>query len=182
MPSHPDPENEILLSRKVLDMLTVANEFCFFLENAREKTKEAIMDFLQKICPLIYIKASLLPDISVENEDAIEHYVTEEQWEDIFNLLRMKFGEKYEYYYIDHHEKNFPEPVRASLAEQITDIYQDLKDFVLLYQNPHRAFRENAIRDCKYLFETRFGFRMVNALSAIHYQLYEGMDLGIMIE
>ena len=64
-------ENEItkdpVYSRTVLELLTVANEYCLFLEKAEGYDRLDILLFLQKICPLIYIKASLLPDIKVND-------------------------------------------------------------------------------------------------------------------
>ncbi|MFZ4520670.1 MAG: DUF5063 domain-containing protein [Bacteroidales bacterium] len=155
-------------SRKVLEMITVANEYCLFLEKAENYSAEELLNFLQKISPLIYLKSALLPDIEVEDEDAVEHYVSEEQWEFLFNVLYNKFGERDQFYFIDHHEKSHNDPVKGSLAESFTDIYQDLKDFLLLYQKPLKSFKENAVRECRRLFETRYGYKLMNAQSAIH--------------
>lgn len=165
-------------SKKVIEMLTVANEYCLFLENVNDKTKEDVLDYLQKICPLLYIKAALLPKIETDDEDAAEHFVTEEQWEELFNNLHLKLGEVDLYYFIDHHEKSHQDAVRASLSENLTDIYQDLKDFLLLYQKPLKSAKENAVRDCKFLFETRFGYRLVNVHSDIHYILFREGEKG----
>ena len=166
-----NPENPVA-SRQVLEMLTVANDFCLFLEKEEEIPRENLLKYLQKVLPLIYLKASLLPEIIVSDEDAIEHYVTEEQWEDMFNLIRNTLGRDDEYYMVDAGEHSHHDPVKASIAENIADIFQDLKDFVLLYQKPLLAFKENAVRDCRNLFETRYGYRVVNAHKAIHYLLY----------
>ncbi len=155
-------------SRKVLEMLTVANEYCLFLEKAEEYSCEELLNFLQKIAPLIYLKSVLLPDIEVTDETAVEHYVNEEQWENLFNLLYIKFGKTDQFYFIDMHEKSHSDPVKGSLAECFTDVYQDLKDFVLLYQSPIKTFKENAVKECKRLFETRYGYRLINAQAAIH--------------
>ncbi|MEI6173998.1 MAG: DUF5063 domain-containing protein [Bacteroidota bacterium] len=157
-----------IYSRKVLEMLTVANEYCLFLEKAEAYSELELLSFLQKIAPLIYLKSILLPEIEVSDDTAVEHYVNEEQWESLFNLLYNKFGEKDQFYFIDLHEKSHTDPVKGSLAECYTDIYQDLKDFVLLYQNPLRAFKENAVKECRRLFETRYGYRLINAQAAIH--------------
>jgi hypothetical protein len=160
--------NDPVYSRKVLEMLTVANEYCMFLEKAEDYSLEELLNFLQKIAPLIYLKSALLPDLEVEDEDAVEHYVSEEQWETMFNILHNKFGEQDAFYFVDQHEKSHNDPVKGSLAESFTDTYQDLKDFLLLYQNPLRAFKENAVRECRRLFETRYGYRLINAQAAIH--------------
>jgi len=161
-----------LYSKKVIDMLTVSNEYCLYMETAEARDKEEILQYMQRLLPLIYLKASLLPVIQPGDEDAIEHFVTEEQWENLFNTLNVKFGDNDVYYFIDLNEKSHSDPVKASLAENLADIFQDLKDFLLLYQKPYRSSQENAVKECKYLFETRFGYRLVNSLSAIHYILY----------
>jgi hypothetical protein len=172
MDENKNVQEDPVYSRKVIEFLTVANEYCLFMEKAEDYSKQELMSFLQKIGPLIYLKAALLPEISAEDEDAVEHYVTEEQWELMFNLLRNKFGTDDIFFYIDNHEKSHNDPVRGSLAEHFTDIYQDLKDFVILYQKPMKSFKENAVRDCKSLFENRFGLRLVNAHTALHYFLF----------
>ncbi len=155
-------------SRKVLEMVTVANEYCKFLEKAEEYETEVLLQFLQKIVPLIYLKSALLPEVQVTDEDAIEHYVTEQQWEDMFNVMRNKFGLLDEFYFIDLQEPSHHDPVKGSMAECFTDTYQDLKDFLILYQNPLRPFRENAVEECRKLFATRYGFRMLSAHTVIH--------------
>jgi hypothetical protein len=171
-----EPENVInnpVAAKSVFEMLTVANDFCSFLEKSEDFAKIGILIYLQRVLPLIYIKSSLLPDVVIEDEEAIEHYVTETEWEEIFNMLRAKFGEDDIHYYVDNHERSHQDPVRASIAENITDIYQDLKDFLLLYQKPLTTFKQNAVMECKRLFAERYGFRIVNAHSAIHYLLFK---------
>ena len=169
---------EPVFSKKVLEMLTVANEYCLYLEKADEYKTKDVFEYLQKLIPLIYLKISLLPDIEVMDESGTEHYVTEEQWEHQFNTLRIKFGEDDIYYTLDSPGKGDHEPIKQSLAEGLTDIYQDMKDFVLLYQKPLKISKENAIRDCKHLFETRTGYRLVNTLKAIHYLLFKEGEPG----
>ncbi|MCX6266679.1 MAG: DUF5063 domain-containing protein [Bacteroidetes bacterium] len=167
-----NPVDDPLYSVKVLEMITVANEFCLFLERAEEYELHILLNFLQKVAPLIYLKSALLPDIEVTDEDAVAHYVTEEQWEAMFNLLYSKFGANDLFYFVDNHEKSHNDPVKGSLAECFTDIYQDMKDFLLLYQNPQRSYKENAVKECQRLFETRYGYKLINAQSAIHCILY----------
>lgn len=165
-------------SKNVLEMFTIANEYCLFMEKNIDFSKEDFLTYLQKICPLIYIKAALLPYVEPTDEESLEHFVTEEQWEELFNLIHLKLGEDDLYYFIDHHEKTHQDAVKASLAENLTDIYQDLKDFLLLYAKPQRSSQECAVQDCKRLFETRFGYRLVNAHSAIHYLLFSEGEKG----
>lgn len=173
-----EPSNmPVVHSKGVVEMITVANDFCSFMEKSEEYTKDELLRYLERILPLIYIKASLLPEITVEDEDAVEHYVTEEQWEFLFNVIRNKFGEDDIFFYINNQEKSQQDPIRASIAENLTDIYQDLKDFLLLYQKPLTIFRQNAVKDCRQLFQTRYGFLLVNVHQAIHYLIYREYTL-----
>lgn len=160
-------------SKKVIETLTVANDFCQFIGKADTYSQNEILLYLQKVLPLIYLKASLLPDIKVDDDEMTEHFVTEEEWENVFAMLREKFGTNDEYYYVDLHEKSHRDAIKASLAENLADIYQDMKDFILLYQKPHKSAKENAVSDCRNLFVTRTGFALVKAHTRVHFILYK---------
>lgn len=165
------PKEDPIASRSVLEMLTVAHEFCLFVEKASEYKQEDILNYMQKISPLLYLKGTLLPEIIPEYPEANERYVTEEQWEGVFNPLREKFAEIDQYWYHDYNDVDVNDPIKGSLAEKFADIYQDLKDFTLLYQKNSRAAKENAVAELKKYFVTHWGFRLVTAHRYIHYQL-----------
>ncbi len=156
-------------SLTVLEFLRVAHEYCIFTEKAGEKNKPEILDFFSKLGPLIYLKGRLLPEITPEFPEASERFVTEEEWQEVFNTLRAIFGEEDEFYHVGYEEYNEYEAVKASLSENFADIYQDLKDFVLLYQKNSQAAHQNAVHDCSALFETRWGIKVLENLRYIHF-------------
>jgi hypothetical protein len=160
-----EPENSI----NVLEFLRVAHEYCLFTEKAAEMNKQQISDFFLKIGPLLYLKGKLLPVIDPEYPETTERFVTEEEWQEIFNIHRAAFVKDDEYYHVNYEEFNEYEAVKASLSENFTDIYQDLKDFVLLYQKNSRAARQNAVHDCKVLFETRWGHKILSNMRYLHF-------------
>lgn len=172
-----DTTNDITISKSILETLTVANEFCHYMDTCEKKSKKGVLDFVNRICPLLYLKGSLLPDIEVEDPDANERFVTAENWETIFIMLRDKFAKDDEFWLIDPQHVNEDEPLKASLAENLADIYQDMKDFILLYQKNTFTARQNAISECKNLFETHWGYRISNIMPKLHHLLYEkGID------
>lgn len=181
MTDYPD---DITQSKSMLEMLTVANEYCFFIETVESKSRDGILKFVNSLLPLLYLKGTLLPAIEVENPEANERFVTEEQWEGVFTTLREKLGNSDEFWIIDPQHVNETEPLKASLSENLSDIYQDMKDLIMLYQKNTIAARENAMADCKLLFETHWGFRIANILSRLHFllndkgneQLFESID------
>lgn len=161
-------ETNSISSKNVMEMLTVANEYCHFIEKAHQYETKDVLEYLQKISPLLYLKGSLMPQIEAQVPEANERFVTEESWEIVFNELRNKFKPRDEYWSQDHADFKDNEPTKESLAENLTDIYQDLKDFVLLYGKGTEAAKENAVHDCKLFFDTHWGYRLVQAQKYIH--------------
>jgi hypothetical protein len=168
-----ESNEEIYSQKNVLEFYTVANELCLFLEKSHEYRKEEIIEYWHKICPLIYLKGSLLPAIAVTNPEANERYVTEEQWEYLFNTLREKLEKDDEFWFINEHRFIDDEIDKGSLAEHFSDIYQDLKDFLMLYRKDSHDAKENAIHSCRILFETNWGPKMIRVMKAIHYILFD---------
>lgn len=165
-------ENEAIYSRNVLELLTVAHEFCLFLESVEKYPSDEVLAFLNKIAPLLYIKGILIPEIEVNNPDANERFVTEEQYENIFLSVKEKFGksDKFTRSNTKVNEKSIL--IESSLSEVFADIYQDLKDFVILYQKNTRDAKENAVFSIKELFSQHWGIRLIEAQKHLHLQLY----------
>jgi hypothetical protein len=176
-------ENENLsqpeISMSVLELLRVAHEYCIFAENADTRKPEDIMDFFRKIGPLLYLKGALLPMVDPEYPEANERFVTEEEWQAIFNIYRSVLMPVDEYYRVDHEYGVDYEAIKASLSENFADIYQDLKDFLLLYQRNNRDARQNAVHECRRLFESRWGLKILENLRYIHYLVNKaGLEEG----
>ncbi len=169
-------QDDITMGKNALEMLLVANEFCFFMDDLEKKSKAGILEFVHRVLPLMYTKGSLLPDVTVENPEANMRFVTEEQWENIFKTLREKFADDDEYWLIDPLYINETEPLKASLSENLSDIYQDMKDFVLLYQKNTIAARQNAVADCKTLFADHWGYKVGNIMLQLHHLIYSGQN------
>lgn len=162
---NPEPE----ISKNVIEFLQVAHEYCLYVEKAASKSKLEFFDFFQKIGPLLYLKGKLLPEITPEFPESLERYVTEEEWQDIFNIFRSIVTVDDEFFHIDYEDGIEYEPVKGSLSENFTDIFQDLKDFILLYRKDSVSARQNAVYECKVLLEARWGHKLLTNLRYIHY-------------
>ncbi len=156
-------------TKAALEMLTVANEYCLFFEKAESYDTMDILLYFQKIAPLLYLKASLIDPLPANDDAFNERYVTEEQWETIFKTLREKLGSGDQYYIHDHNHDS----VEASLSDNMADIYQDMKDFIMLYQKNNEPARHNAIANLTDLFRWRWGPALINALGAVHHLLFK---------
>lgn len=169
-----DSSENLTQSKGVLEMITVAHEFCLFMEKVESYTKEDTLSYFQKIIPLLYLKGSLLPAIEVSDDSYLERFVTVETWETIFNDVRNKLKPHDEYWVLEYNDDS--EAIKSSIADNLTDVYQDLKDFVLLFSKNTQTARENATHECKLHFETHWGIRLINALKAIHLIIFNKQD------
>jgi len=166
-------------SRSVVEFVATANEFCKYVERAYELKGDDLLKILQRILPFMYIKASLLPVLQPYFEDGNEKFITEEQWEQINSLLSKKFGTADDYLEIfDIRAADAEGAIVVSIAENMADIYQDIKDFLLLYQTGSHEVMNDAIWECKLNFETHWGQKLVNSLRAIHSFIYSGEEIA----
>jgi hypothetical protein len=171
-----DKQDPVSQKKQIVEMLAVANEYCMFIEKAYEYSKEDIYEYLHRIAPLLYLKGSLLPELEVINPEAYERYVTVEVWENIFNELRNNFGKDDEFWFIDERYFQGDEISKGSMAECLTDIYQDLKDFVFLYSKNTGDAIINAVTECRHLFHVNWGYKVVRVQKHIHHLLYGGLQ------
>lgn len=179
MNKNPDP----LYSGTVVEFVASANEYCKYLERASELEGEDLLKILQRLLPFIYIKGSLLPELEPYFEEGNEKFVKEEDWNRIYETLKQKFGTADAFLEVfDERMKESETPVVASLAENLADIYQDLKDFLILYQTGTSELMNDAIWECRMNFENYWGQKLVNSMRAIHRLVYSGEEIGKMPE
>jgi hypothetical protein len=166
-------------SRNVVEFVAVANEFCKYAEHAAELKGDDLLRILQRLLPLLYIKASLLPELNPYFEGGNEKFVTEADWIVIDETLKRKFGTADDYLEVfDDKSEDVEGPVLSSISENMTDIYQDIKDFLLLYQTGTGEVMNDAVWECRMNFENFWGQKLVNAMRAIHKFIYSGEEIG----
>lgn len=157
--------------KSVADLVMTAGKYCYFIENMSEYNIEQTIEFLIKILPVLYIKGNLLPEVESCEEDMIEHFVTEETWHKVFLSLTEKFGND-DVFNIVYPENDNNEVVKASVSEFITDIYQDLKDFLLLFGKNTKTYQECALYESRRLFRNRWGLKILLVMAELHKMSY----------
>lgn len=172
---------EPVYSPLVLEFLAVAHKYCIFIEEIHQYNLQEVRDYLHKALSLLYVRGAVLPALTEEDSDMNEKYVTEEQWQIVFNELREKFGNTDEYWFVEN-DNPHNDLIRGSLSDNLSDIYQDMKDFVILYQKPMRDSKVAAVWEISQLFKAHWGFRVVNVLKVLHYQLFSDDNTRAMNE
>ena len=67
-------------------------------------------------------------------------------------------------------------PLTSSISENLADIYQDLKDFIMLYRTGDELVMQEALWECQENFRTYWGQKLVNGLRAVHALVYSSID------
>lgn len=162
-------KEDIVFSRNTVEFVTVAAEFCAYIERANEHTRKEFIETLLKLLPLLYLKALMLPEEERLNEDDLEDFVTEDSYEvlrmTIFDLLTDKDS------YLDvfvADMKYSDTPVTKSISEDLADIYQDIKNFICLFQLGINETMHDAIVECNEHFRSYWGQTLVNTMRALH--------------
>jgi hypothetical protein len=171
--------HQIVYSKNVVEFVTVANEYCVSVENASHFTAQENLQRLQKLLPLLYIKASVLPKIEQMLDDELERYVSELD----YNVLHQKWlqilNENDSFYEVFDPSIQFSqETVTASVSENLLDIYQGLKDFITSYSIGNEEVMHDALAACLFHFEGAWGQQLVNVLRAVHMLVYSDVDFG----
>lgn len=164
---------EIIYSKNVVEFVTVGIEYCHLVECASESSATDFIDKSTKILPLLYLKASLLPDSAAEQDEMIEEFVTEESYAVVVNSIATLLKEKDDYLETFHPEMKFSDTaVLASISEDLADIYQDVKNFVMVFSIGHEPSMHDAMVMCRDNFGTFWGQKLVNAMGALHHLKY----------
>ena len=164
-----DRFDHVVYSKNVIEFVTIANEFCLMLETSAKISKLEFIEKSQKLMPLLYLKACLLPRNETELEEEIEKFVSESDWEFIHSSVQVKMGAHDQYLEVFEQDMEYSEtPVVASVSENFADIYQDLKDFLTSYRIGTMDVMNEALWDLNNSFYQHWGQNLVNSLRSIH--------------
>ena len=153
---------DILRSQHVIDMLTLSNEYALFMEACADYNTREIIDYLRRVIPMLYLKGSLIPAVEAADDYITEKYVSEEHWENVYNTLKERFD------LIPADQWPAGELRSGELAELLADVYQDLKDFVVLFQKALTVEKQNALADLGTSYQPFWGQRLAEMLPLLH--------------
>lgn len=160
----------IVFSKNTVEFTTVAVQYCLLIENQEEISKDNLTDKLTKILPLLYLKATMIPETElVDEEEQHEITVTEGDYNYILDKLANIFKEDDTYLEVFLEDMKYSEtPIAASIAEDLTDIYQDLKNYITIFERGIEENMNDALYICNENYKAYWGQKLVNVLRALH--------------
>ena len=161
--------HSLVYSKNVIEFVTVANEFCNLTEQVQNYNAVQILKSMRQILPLLYLKATMLPENEKVLDEELEKYVSEFEYNRLQQRWLRGMGEHDSFYEVFDPEIQFgEETVTSSISENLLDIYQDLKDFLTSYSLGDESIMNDALYECVQHFNDFWGQRLVNVLRAVH--------------
>lgn len=169
---------EQIYSSTILEFVTIAVEFCAFLEKEQSLDRNEWISKMLIILPLMYVKASMLPEYEFDDEISLENFVKEEDYARVLNTVANILDEEDVYLDVFMEEMKYSDtPISSTVSEDVADIYQDVRNFVSVYQYGIEESMIESIAVCSRNFKSFWGQRLVNTLRPLHTIMYSQNDL-----
>lgn len=168
-----EKESQVIFDKNVIEFVTVAAEFCAFLERAESMKRTDFVATITKLLPLLYIKATLLPECETLGDEGLEAHVTQAMYDALLVKLGRLMADKDEYLDICTDKLindigNDAGVTIRNISEDLADLYQDIKDFIFVFQQGLNQTMNDALALCRENFTLRWGEELITTLRAIH--------------
>ena len=162
-------ESSIVFDKNVVEFVTVSAEYCSFMEQAEQKERKEFVYVLPRLLSLLYLKALMLPETETDFSMNLEEWVTEQDYDTLRAVIAAKLGSADDYLEVFVEEMKYSDtPIRKSIAEDLADIYQVVKDFVCQFRSGLNETMHDALAQCREHFMGYWGQTLVNTMRALH--------------
>lgn len=169
-----EKNNSVVYERNVLELVTVAVEYCTYVENAQQKERKEFVGTMLKLLPLLYLKGALCPKYDSLNEYTEPFaFVSMENYDIVRGNIAYVMGEADDYLDVFVEDMKYSDtPILTTVSENLADIYQDIKNFVCAFRDSTEEVRMYALVECKSNFEHYWGQKLLNVMRALHESMY----------
>jgi hypothetical protein len=156
----------------------VAARYCSLVDTAASLDRAELLLQLYRILPILITEAINLPDVDPfgpdEAEDPNDNFtdkrvrasLSTDEWNKLYESLKEQLGDADLYWEVfDPTERD--EAIEGSLADDVADIYRDLKEGVTLAEKG-AASPDQLIWDWRFGFYSHWGRHATAALKTIH--------------
>ena len=155
------------------DFSLVAAEFCNIVDSTSDLDRVELLSRLYVILPRLIYQGTVLPALSVSDNDTGKEIgqtrMKEAEWGRLYERLKKKLEDWNLYWQVFDPTKD-SEAIRGSLADDIADIYRDVKEGLYLH-DLDSALQQDAIFRWRVLYYSHWGQHAINALYIVHFLL-----------
>jgi hypothetical protein len=177
MSREPFPQVE---SPSLVTFARLAEEYCLTIERREQIADAGFLPAIHSLLPRLYSAALALPDTDIlfpdtddidgdadyEPPDRNPDRASHDEWREIYRSLEQLIGSRNYYREVfDPYEPVTEKEVTGSIADDLTDIYRDLRTGLAAWK---RGDSRAALWEWRFPFETHWGEHATSALRAIH--------------
>ena len=167
-PTIPNPMDKPLYAQPVIELVTVATEYCKYLEQCRGKEPAELCRVMRALLPMVYLKAFLLPAVD-EPQGWTEHCVTEDDYDYVRSSVASVLGANDDFLDVFVEDFKYSEqPVLCTVSECLADVYQQLRELVEAFRQGYEDAMQATLYEMKEEFTLQWGQKLLNALRALH--------------
>ena len=161
-----------IIAQQTKEFIKLCHGYCEYLEELPDSNISNFWTVQLSFLSEIYTNVLDLPQIKYRYSPDVEKFVTEDEYNKTFLSLISFMGALDKFSdFSDLRHPGTVKVIEASLSEILTDIYQELKDFVLLYETGTIENMNDAIADCLDTFGHYWGIKLLSAIRIIHVNL-----------
>jgi hypothetical protein len=147
---------------------SLAASYCELIEHHADYSTEDFIGKVRLLLPQLYYHALQLPDVEPVNDDRLPR-VAHQEWQQMFANLGAFLGSNDLYWVVFDPLKLEPDsPIAASLADDLTDIWRDLKSGLRHWQASPADVRQEIVWGWRFHFQIHWSYHVVDALRAIN--------------
>lgn len=147
----------------------VAQQFCSLVESASATDRTDLLVRIYRILPRLISEAIHLPSLSLDDTSSRPSKVAVIPWAALYDALKTKLADWDGYLQVFDPTED-QEAVHGSLADDVADIYRDLKEGLLLIDAGQGSPAE-IIWDWRFGYYSHWGQHAIGALQVIHFRL-----------
>jgi hypothetical protein len=156
---------------------SIAQDFCSVVDSAPGLDRTELLLQIYRKLPRLIGEAIILPEVEISDDQSPEGekrwslararvQMSDKQWRELYDSLGEKLGD-WDLYLQVFDPTSDKEAIQASLADDIADIYRDLK-YGLVINDAQQALPEESIWHWRLLFYSHWGEHAMDALRTIH--------------
>jgi len=164
-----ETQNKILYSEEVLEFVQLAKEYCTLLETDMGISQNEFVRFSLYSLPSIYSAMVRIPQVESIFEEGNEKFVTEHDWSEVYRKIAGCMEGNNDFLDIpEESEFDRSELITRKVSEDMSDIYQDLRDFLEIYRNAPEDVMNDALWECQNNFMSFWGSKSLRVSAALH--------------
>ena len=159
---------------------SVAQRFCGVVDSAPNLERTELLVQVYRILPQLISEAVTLPPMELDDTQTPEDEKRESlaranvgsrypQWSQLYELLKEKLGD-WDLYWEVFDPRKDNQAIHGSLADDIADIYRDLKEGLVLGETQEASPGDN-VWHWRLGFFSHWGKHAIDALRTIHFRL-----------